>query len=77
MATMRNVKVRLERVTRTDLLCLVCGSFRTEWGVGAGSDGSDGEHEMQAGVHTRCIPALHVKGTRKSKAAVAGQSGDR
>jgi len=63
MGKRRNVKVALERVTRTDLICVSCGDFRTEWAIVPGKIG--GVEDAVAGVHTRCVEALHVRFTRK------------
>ena len=56
------VKVAIERVSRTDLICVSCGRFRTEWAIVA--PGSD---EPVAGVHAGCVDKLHVKHARKPK----------
>lgn len=55
-AAARTIRVRLVPVTRTDLMCLVCGMFRTELGVAHG-----GEGDMQIGVHKRCVDEAHSK----------------
>lgn len=68
MPKRRNVKIALERVTRTDLICVSCGDFRTEWAI-VPSAGGVSVDDAVAGVHTRCIDKLHVRFTRK-KAAV-------
>ncbi len=74
MAKHRHVKIALERVTRTDLICVSCGSFRCEWailpvavGFLRGDEEKEGrdEYEPQAGVHTKCIDQLHARSTRK------------
>lgn len=76
MAKRRLIKVALERTSRTDLICLSCGSFRTDWAIlpvsmgalrGEEQKQTQGEYEPQAGVHTQCIDRLHVRGTRKKK----------
>ena len=70
------IKVALERVTRTDLICVACGRFRTEWAIVPGAYGGgegapptrneSGEAtEVVAGVHTGCIDQLAVRHTRK------------
>lgn len=75
MAKRKNVKVALERVTRTDLICVSCNNFRTEWaivpaphGARASEDGAGGVEDAVAGVHTKCIDNLHVRFTRKKTA---------
>jgi len=67
----KNMKIRLEKVQRTDLICVGCGNFRTEWAI-VPSPGA----ESQAGVHTKCIPSLHVRHTRKPKAEAVPESGE-
>lgn len=64
------IKVSLERVTRTDLICVACGRFRTEWALVPG--GQMAEFEAVAGVHTGCIDQLAVRHTRKREAKVLG-----
>ncbi len=64
MAKRKNVKVALERVTRTDLICVSCGDFRTEWAI-VPAVKAGGVEDAQAGVHTKCIDSLHVRFTRK------------
>jgi hypothetical protein len=59
------IKIALERVQRTDLICIACGNFRTEWAIMPSIEGI----EPAAGVHTKCIPSLHVKRTRNTKSA--------
>lgn len=67
MAKRKNVKVALERVTRTDLICVSCGNFRTEWAIVPAPAG--GVEDAVAGVHTKCIDNLHVRFTRKKSAS--------
>jgi len=43
---MKTIKLDVEPTSRTDLLCVRCGGFRTEYEV-RGSD--------HVGVHTRCL----------------------
>ena len=62
MKKKRFCKVALERVSRTDLICIGCGCFRTEWAIV-----SMGGAEPVAGLHTKCIPGMHVRHTRKVK----------
>jgi len=61
-ARRKNIKVALERVSRTDLLCVACGNFRTEWAIVPGELGVE---EAVAGVHTTCIEKLRVRHARK------------
>jgi len=81
MPKRRNIKIALERVTRTDLICISCGNFRTEWAVVPSKKqeftgqkvpddepvacSAGGVESAVAGVHTGCIDALHVRFTRK------------
>jgi hypothetical protein len=60
----KHMKVRLEKVKRTDLICVACGDFRTDWAIVPGPGA-----EPQAGVHSRCIQHMHVRHTRKKSEA--------
>lgn len=51
----KTLTVRLEKTTRTDLLCIICGCFRTDAAI-VGSE--------FAGVHRRCI-ARRARGSRE------------
>lgn len=71
MTKRKNIKIALERVTRTDLICIACGMFRTEWGVvPAAGDIED----AVAGCHTKCIDTLHVRHTRAASAKKVGDA---
>ena len=63
------VKVAIERTDRTDLICVSCGNFRTEWALlpVATETLANGKYEPQAGVHTMCIAILHARNVRKKK----------
>ena len=65
------VKVGLERVSRTDLICVVCGNFRTEWAIMAEAMGGD---DAVAGIHGKCIEKLHVHRARTRPVAPPGTS---
>jgi hypothetical protein len=54
---MKYLRVRLEPTSRTDLMCLSCGGFRTQLLVVPGPG-----LEPQVGVHKACLKA--VKATR-------------
>jgi hypothetical protein len=56
VAAARTIRVQLVPITRTDLMCVVCGCFRTELGIS-----HTGEGDMQSGLHRACIDAVHVK----------------
>jgi hypothetical protein len=58
------MKIELERVTRTDLMCIACGSFRTEWGI-VPSNGSI--EDAAAGIHAKCVEVIHVRHTRAKR----------
>jgi hypothetical protein len=66
MKKKRFCKVALEKVSRTDLICIGCGNFRTEWAIVP-----IGDAEPVAGLHTKCIPGMHVRHARKPKDADA------
>lgn len=59
---MKTLKVRLEKTTRTDLICIGCGGFRTEFAVVTKGD------FVAVGVHRACIEDVHVR-----RAAPAGE----
>ena len=69
MKKQKHMKIKLERVQRTDLICVGCGNFRTEWAI-VPSPGV----EPVAGVHSKCIGTLHVKHSRKSPEPLAAPS---
>lgn len=58
------VKIALERITRTDLICASCGGFRTEWAILPGVNSLDSE--PMAGLHTKCIDSIHVRKARRN-----------
>lgn len=59
---MKYLRVKLEPTDRTDLMCVACGGFRTQFLIvpGPGS-------EPQAGVHRKC-----TKGVRATRAKKEG-----
>jgi hypothetical protein len=65
MKMSKNIKIKLERVQRTDLICVSCGNFRTEWAIVPAPDG-----EPVSGVHTKCISMLRVTRAKKTAAVV-------
>jgi hypothetical protein len=52
---MKTLKVRLEKTSRTDLVCIACGQFRTEFAI------MTAESSSEAGVHRECIGRVHVR----------------
>lgn len=52
---MKALKVQIEKTTRTDLMCIACGGFRTEFAIVP--EGFD----PCAGVHRACIERVHVR----------------
>lgn len=67
---MKTLKVRLEKTTRTDLVCIGCGGFRTEYAIVSGVV----EGESVAGVHRDCIADVHVR--RAASTATAASEGE-
>ncbi|HYX21404.1 MAG TPA: hypothetical protein VFA98_11225 [Thermoanaerobaculia bacterium] len=61
MKKQKLMKIRLEKVQRTDLICIACNCFRTDWAIVPGPG-----VEPVAGVHSKCIASMHVKHTRKA-----------
>lgn len=54
---MKSIRIKLEKTTRTDLMCVACGQFRTEFACVPNS----GTEDAQSGVHRKCIPTIHTK----------------
>lgn len=52
----RALRVTIQKTTRTDLVCMSCGQFRTEFEVVR-----TGGHEPHVGVHRACIDHVHTK----------------
>lgn len=71
MKKQKLIKVKLEKVQRTDLICIGCGCFRTDWAI-VPSPGA----EPVAGIHSKCIGNLHVKHTRKTSVPPAPADGE-
>jgi len=65
----RNVTFRLEPTTRTDLVCVACGGFRTEYAVALADGG-----ESQAGAHAGCVE--RVRARRATRTRGRGPSND-
>jgi hypothetical protein len=57
----RTLKIQLVRTDRTDLCCISCGRFKTEFAVAR----ADGE-ESQAGVHRKCLDDVKVRRATKA-----------
>lgn len=52
MRERRNIKIQLVATDRTDLVCVLCGRFQTEFAVVLPGGSGD---EAHTGVHKRCI----------------------
>lgn len=65
-AKQKFVKIAIERISRTDLICVACGQFRTEWAIVLPGISME-DFEPVAGLHVRCVEKLHVRHSRKSK----------
>lgn len=61
----KRIRIVLEKTTRTDLICIACGVFRTEYAI------ASAHGEAQAGVHTRCLGALGKRAPREREEAPA------
>jgi hypothetical protein len=57
----RTLRVQLVETKRTDLVCIGCGQFRTQFAIVV--TGESDEH-AQAGVHKVCIGSIKVGGKR-------------
>lgn len=53
---MKMIKIQLEKTSRTDLICVSCGGFVTEYAIVRG-----GGFEPNAGIHRSCINDVHVR----------------
>lgn len=51
---MKTIKVQLVKSTSTDLMCIVCGQFITDFAIDCGA-------EPVAGIHRTCIKHAHVQ----------------
>lgn len=71
MKKQKLIKVKLEKVQRTDLICIGCGCFRTDWAI-VPTPGA----EPVAGIHSKCIGALHVKHARKASVPPTSADGE-
>ena len=65
--------VRLRDTTRTDLVCIACGGFRTELAVVVPGDRNDllvaEGADPSAGIHKRCLKLVKGSRARRRKAA--------
>lgn len=52
------VRIELRETDVTYLICIACGKFHTEYAIV-----TDGE--AQAGLHKRCVDAVHQKRERR------------
>jgi hypothetical protein len=59
---MKYLKVQLVRTTRTDVMCIACGMFRSEFEVCNGG-------EAEVGVHRKCIDRVKVRRFKREKPA--------
>lgn len=50
------VRVRAVPTDRTDLVCVACGGFHSDYAITKAGGG-----EPQAGIHSVCLPVLRVK----------------
>jgi len=53
-----SLRVQIVKTTRTDLLCIRCGDFGSQFAIVA--PGVD-QKEAQAGVHRKCIPLVKAR----------------
>lgn len=57
---MRFVKIGIEKTTRTDLVCIACGKFHTEFAI-LHARSLGGDDASEAGLHRACIEDVHQK----------------
>ena len=58
----QTIRVRLVPTERSDLVCLACGMFRTQYAVLSQASGG-----AQVGCHAGCIAYVAVRFTRQKK----------
>lgn len=61
---MKMIKVKLEKTSRTDLICISCGGFLTDYAIAV--------FEPVAGIHRDCIDRIHVRRAAKVTEPVTG-----
>jgi len=59
-----NFKIQVVSTERSDLVCIACGQFRTNFAVVV--EGESDEH-AHVGVHKRCVDEIKVGGVRKAR----------
>ena len=59
---MKSIRLALTKTDRTDLMCVCCGGFRTEFAA-HGPDSSN----PQVGIHKRCAKNLVRKRAKKGE----------
>lgn len=64
----QHVRIFVTPTGRTDLVCIACGGFRTEYELQTNAQSG----VAQAGVHSRCIADVAVKFTRGRKSLDTG-----
>lgn len=59
---MKTARVQLVPTRRTDLVCMSCGSFRTELAVvPVGGDTTRETTDSHVGVHRACLTNIHLR----------------
>jgi hypothetical protein len=61
-----NLRVKLVKTERTDVMCVACGHFHAEHVIVLTTGA-----ETDSGVHTRCVGVSAVKFTRKRRSEPA------
>ncbi len=59
---MKTARVQLAPTRRTDLVCMSCGRFRTEFAVvPVGGDATREATDSHVGVHRACLANIHLR----------------
>lgn len=59
---MKTARVQLAPTRRTDLVCMSCGRFRTEFAVvPIGGDTTREANDSHVGVHRACLGTVHLR----------------
>lgn len=65
----RALTLSIAKTTRTDLVCIACGGFRTDFAILVG----DGEASANAGVHKgECLDAVRRRRAQRAEDTTGG-----
>jgi len=67
-----NLRIRIAPTRRTDLCCIVCNRFRTEYAIiPVGGDASRESVDAQFGIHRACRSGVHHKKGARPDASIS------